>query len=40
MTQTYAHVQSDALRRAVGVFDQFDLGKKEVKGFPINTTAG
>jgi len=39
-TQTYAHVQADALRRAVGVLDKFDLGKKEAEGIPVNTTAG
>ena len=38
-TQTYAHVQAEVLRRAIGVLDQFDLGKKEVKGIPVNTTA-
>jgi integrase len=39
-TQTYAHVQAEALRRAAGVLDQFDLGKKEEKETPVNTTAG
>ena len=39
-TQTYAHVQAVALRRAVGVLDQFDLEKKEEKETPENTTAG
>lgn len=39
-TQTYAHVQADALRRAVGVLDKFDLGKKQVEEMPVNTTAG
>jgi len=27
-TQTYAHVQADALRRAVGVLDRFDMAGK------------
>jgi integrase len=39
-TQTYAHVQAEALRRAVGVLDQFDLEKKGVEEIPVNTTAG
>jgi hypothetical protein len=32
-------VQADALRRAVGVLDQFDLEKKGVEEIPVNTTA-
>lgn len=40
-TQTYAHVQAEALRRAVGVLDRLDWEKNEVKDVnPAQTTVG
>jgi len=40
-TQTYAHVQADALRRAVGVLDRMDWEGKTVEDTnPTQTTVG
>ena len=36
-TQAYAHVQSDALRRAAGVLDRFGLEGKAGKDIPSQT---
>jgi integrase len=33
-TQTYAHMQADALRRAMGVLDRFGLDKEGGRGKP------
>jgi site-specific recombinase XerD len=38
-TQTYAHVEAEALRRAAGVFDRIGVGRREGEDTTSQTTA-